>query len=251
MSKVPAATNTLRILTHLSRRRGPVSAASIATALELPRSTVYHLLAVMADAGYVVHLQEERLYGLGLAASELSFAFVRQEPMARIAAPLLTAFVDRLGESAHLAVLHGREVVYVIEERARRRPSLVTDVGVRLPAHLTASGRAILAEMSPGQVRALYPDRAAFAVLGDEQWGPSRLRAELQRTRARGHATEDGDITPGFASVAVAVRDHLGLPAAAVALTFVADDVNTRQRDDLVAGVTALASRLSARLRGG
>ena len=50
-------------------------------------------------------------------------------------------------------------MLYVIEERAPGRPPLVTEVGVRLPAHLTASGRAILAALPTAQVRALYPDR--------------------------------------------------------------------------------------------
>jgi hypothetical protein len=53
--------------------------------------------------------------------------------------------IDRTNESAHLAVLNGRDVLYVLEERAPGKPPLVTDVGVRLPAQLTASGRAILA----------------------------------------------------------------------------------------------------------
>ena len=64
--------------------------------------------------------------------------------------------------NAHLAVLHGRDVLYVVEERAAGRPPLVTDVGVRLPAHLTASGLAMLAALPPAQVRALFPSRAAF-----------------------------------------------------------------------------------------
>ena len=51
--------------------------------------------------------------------------------------------------AGHLAVLHGRDVLYLVEERAPRRPSLVTDVGVRLPAHLTATGRAMLAALPP------------------------------------------------------------------------------------------------------
>ena len=62
---------------------------------------------------------------------------------------------DDSGHNAHLAVMHGRDVLYVIEERAPGRASLVTDVGVRLPAHLTASGRAILAALPAAQVRAL------------------------------------------------------------------------------------------------
>ena len=59
----------------------------------------------------------------------------------------LAELVDRTGQSAHLAVLHGRDVLYVLEERAPGRAPLVSDVGVRLPAHLTASGRAILARL--------------------------------------------------------------------------------------------------------
>ncbi len=73
-AKVPAAQSTLRILRFLASRKGPVAASSIATALELPRSSVYHLLAVMTEQGFVVHLPEERLYGLGIPAFELSSA---------------------------------------------------------------------------------------------------------------------------------------------------------------------------------
>ena len=67
------------------------------------------------------------------------------------------ALVDRTGFSGHLAVLHGNEVVYVLEERAVGRTRLVTDVGVRLPAALTASGRAMLAALTARQVAALFP----------------------------------------------------------------------------------------------
>ncbi len=168
---MPAADQTLAILAHLAAQRGPVPAATIAQALGIPRSTVYHLLAVMQERGFVVHLPEERRYGLGIAAFELSSGFSRQQPLARLGRPLVAVLVDRLGESGHLAVLHGRDVLYLVEERAPRRPSLVTDVGVRLPAHLTATGRAMLAELPPAQLRALYPDRAAFAIAASARRG--------------------------------------------------------------------------------
>ena len=251
MSKVAAATNTLRILRHLASRRGPVTARSIATALDLPRSSVYHLLAVMTQAGFVVHLPEERLYGLGPAASELSFAYVRQAPLARLAGVALAGLVDAVGESAHMSVLHGRDVVYVIEMRATGRPVLVSDVGVRLPAHLTASGRAILADLSAAQVRALFPGPEAFADVGGEPWTPSRLRAELQQVRARGWAVESGDVTPGLSSVAVPVHDHLGWPAAALALTFEDRRVGPEDHPRLAGELAAVAARLAARLRTG
>ena len=114
--------------------------------------------AELVAAGFVVHLPEERRYGLGVSAFEIGSAYSRQVPLARLARPLLARLVDAVGHSAHLAVLHGREVLYVVEQRAPGRPPLVTDVGVRLPAQLTASGRALLADLPGPQVRALFPD---------------------------------------------------------------------------------------------
>ena len=80
-SKVPAAENTLRILKLLASKRGPMAASNIATALGLPRSSVYHLLGVMEANGFVLHLHEEQRYGLGISAFELSSAYSRQEPL--------------------------------------------------------------------------------------------------------------------------------------------------------------------------
>ncbi|RLP72863.1 IclR family transcriptional regulator [Mycetocola manganoxydans] len=246
-SKVPAADATLRILSHLATQRGPVAAASIAAALELPRSTVYHLLAVLQERGFVVHLPEARRYGLGVAAFELSGGFARQQPLSRLGHPLLAELVDRVGESAHLAVLHGRDVLYLVEERAPRRPHLVTDVGVRLPAHLTASGRAMLARLPRQQVRALFPDAAAF--VDRTGVGPSRyreLRSLLDAVGAGGIATEDGEVTEGMASVAAAVTDHVGWPAAAIAVTF----PSGHEPSGLAGDVSAAASELSRRISG-
>ena len=121
-SKVPAAENTLRILKLLASRRGPMAASNIATALGLPRSSVYHLLGVMEANGFVLHLHEEQRYGLGISAFELSSAYSRQEPLSRLGRPMLASLVDVIGESAHLAVLHGRDVLYIVEERAKNRP---------------------------------------------------------------------------------------------------------------------------------
>ena len=251
MSKVPAADNTLRILVHLAGQRGPVPAAAIAHALQLPRSTVYHLLAVLVDHGFVLHFPEAKRYGLGVASYELSSAFSRQEPLSRLGRPILAALVDAIGESGHVAVLHGRDVVYIVEERAPRRPRLVTDVGVRLPSHLTASGRALLATLPAGQLRALYPDADAF----EDRTGAgphtyAELKGVVTAVRQAGFATEDGEVTPGFASVAVSVRDHAGWPAAGIAITFPRESIPPSEWPALAARVGEAAAELSRRIRG-
>jgi DNA-binding IclR family transcriptional regulator len=254
-SKVPAADQALHILAYLAAQRGPQPAAAIAHALDLPRSSTYHLLAVMQERGFVVHLPEERRYGLGIAAFELSSGFSRQQPLTRLGRPLVATLVDRVGESGHLAVLHGRDVLYLVEERAPRRPSLVTDVGVRLPAHLTATGRAMLAELPPAQLRALYPDQAAFASRHPTPeadaagWTYGRLKRVLTEVRAAGAAHEDGEVTPGLASVGAAVVDHLGWPAAAIAVTFPEETPVDRQ-GAITPAVREAAATLSRRIGG-
>ena len=247
MSQVPAATRALRVLRFLAGQPDPVPLDRIMRACELPRSTTYHLLNVMEEEGFVVHLADEHRFGLGPAAFELGSGYARQEPLQRIARRPLADLVDRVAQSAHLAILHGREVLYVVEERAPGRPPLVTDVGVRLPAHLTASGRAILARLPASQVRALYPSAAEFVVRhGRGPDRPSALRILLSDTRQRGHAVEDGEITPGLASVAVAVLDHNQHPVAAVAVTY-PDDSDTAGLADAVAHT---AGQLTRRISG-
>ena len=244
MSQVPAATRALRVLRFLASQPDPVSLDRIARTCELPRSTAYHLLNAMIAEGFVVHLAEEHRYGLGVAAYEVGSGYTRQAPLQRIARRRLAALVDRVGESAHLAVLHGRDVLYVVEERAPRRPSLVTDVGVRLPAHLTASGRAILAALPAAQVRALYPTADVFVDRhGVGPRTPSALQRLLTDTRRRGYAVEDGEVTPGLASVAAVVRDHNGHPVAGLAVTY-AEGGPERLTGPVIATAQALTERL-------
>ncbi len=249
----PAAEATLRILAFLARQRGPVAASTIVTALGLPRSRVYQLLTLLAEHGFALHLPEQRRWALGHAASELGSGFTRSTPLASLGSPLLARLVARVGESAHLAVLAGSDVVYIVEQRAPRRPSLVTDVGVRLPSHVTASGRAILAWLPRKQVLALYPSSASLAGLGNAAPGSlSAFRTLLAETRRRGWAVEDGDVTEGLASVAAPVLDHTGWPVAAVAITYPTHPLGDAAPDVamLVEEAEAAASSLTRAIGG-
>src|SRR5690349_24270819 len=253
MPNAPAATHALKVLRLLARHAAPLPASAIARELGLPRSSTYHLLGVLKDEGFVVHLPAERRYGLGVAAFELGSAYERQEPLRRIAAPALARLVAATEQNGHFAVLHHRDVLYVIEERAPGRPSLVTDVGVRLPAQLTASGRAMLAALPAAQVRALFPSPEAFVTRHEA--GPrtiSALRRLLADVRRTGYAVEDGEVTPGFASVAVAVLDHARHPVAGVAVTFPcsASSAPPVVAPSLVNEVARTARAITARIGG-
>ena len=173
-------------------------------------------------------------------------------PLARIGRRVVESMVDEVGESGHLAVLRGSDVLYVVEERAPRRPSLVTDVDVRLAAHLTASGRAILAQLPAAQLRALYGRDADFSSRTDVSGptSPRELRELLVRVREEGVAHEHGEVTAELASVAAVVRDHAGYPAASVALTYPIPREGTELAARCEAAVRAAAAEITRRLRG-
>ncbi|MGI5203516.1 IclR family transcriptional regulator [Spirillospora sp. CA-108201] len=249
MSQVPAARRALAVLRLLAGAPGPLPASAIARSLGLPRSSAYHLLTAMTEDGFVAYLPEERRWGLGVAAFEIGSAYLRHEPLERLARPLLRRLVDRVGEIAQLGVLHGAETLYLLKEQPPRHATLVTDVGVRMPAQLTASGRSILAHLPPAQVRALFPGR----FVDRTGRGPATLR-DLRRTLAedarRGWAAEDGHITEGFASIAACAFDHTGRPTAAITVTFRREDHPEEAWPALANQVRATAAALTTRLTG-
>ncbi|WP_046468497.1 IclR family transcriptional regulator [Allosalinactinospora lopnorensis] len=249
MSHVPAATRALRLLRFLATRPGPVSASAIATELNLPRSSTYQLLEAMAGEGFVIHLPEERRWGLGVAAFEIGSAYLRHDPLERLARPLLGDLAKETGATAHLGVLHGADTLYLLKEQPPQAPTLVTGVGVRLPAHLTASGRALMAHLPRAQVRALYPGAGSFVDrTGAGPASPAELRDLLAHERQRGWSSEEGQVTEGFSSVAAAAFDHNGTPVAAISLTVPSARPVTLTA--LASGVRDAASELTRKLGG-
>ncbi len=163
-STSPAVGRALDVLLYLAGRSGPVSGAAIMRDLDMPRSSAYHLLEVLTERGFVVYLPDQRTYGLGVSAFEVGSAYLRHGPLEMWARPVLKQLVAQVHETSHLGILHGAETLYLLREHptAAHMAVTLTGIGVRMPAHLTASGRAILAHLPAAQVRALFPSTRAF-----------------------------------------------------------------------------------------
>lgn len=249
MSKVPAATRTLALLRTMAELGQPTTADRLARKLSIPRSSCYQLLEVLEDQGFAIHYPEERRWGLGLAAWELGSAYQRHEPLERLARPILAKLVSELNRKAnvvgHLAILDGSDVLYLLEERPVRSLRLVTDVGVRLPAHLTASGRAMLQHLEKKQIAATFRGRE---LTNRTNLGPKNL-VELENLlkveKAQGFALEVDEVTMGYASVGTAILDNLGHPLAAIAITLQSNQLEKLQLTQLAMLLEKAASDLS------
>ena len=101
-STSPAVGRALDVLLYLAGRSGPVSGAAIMRDLGMPRSSAYHLLEVLTERGFVVHLPDQRTYGLGVSAFEVGSAYLRHGPLEMWARPVLKQLVAQVHETAHL-----------------------------------------------------------------------------------------------------------------------------------------------------
>jgi DNA-binding IclR family transcriptional regulator len=205
------------------------------------------------DEGFLVHYPEVQAYGLSSLLSEIGTSSVRTERLGRLAVPLLERLVAGVAIPvvAHLAVLSGSDVMYVARIQGFRAPTTVSRIGVRLPAHLTATGRSMLAGLSASQVTALYPhDRDLIVRAGTGPRTRAQLDHILERARSDGWADEDGEISADYASVGAAALDSNGYPIASVGVTFRTDAADTAARAALGASVRTTADSLTARLIG-
>ena len=249
VTKIPAAQRTLDLLRAMAEIGQPATADRLAKKLNLPRSSCYQLLEVLKDNGFAIHFEDQKRWGLGLAAWELGSAYQRHEPLERLVTPVLNKLVAELGKKTavvgHLGVLDGSDVLYLLEQRPLRSLKLVTDVGVRLPAHLTASGRAMLANLEQKQIAASFRGRELSQRTGIGPKNLLELKQLLEMERSQGYSLEVDEVSMGYASVGVAILDHLKHPIAGLAITLQSRELEKLVLSELAAVLIKSAEDLS------
>lgn len=245
-SRIKSAERVLDVLDLLARRGTPMAATEIASALDLPKSTTHHLLNVMRDRRFVSYWPDQRAWTLGVSAFEVGASYMRSGPLHREGQRHMVALTQAADETSHLAVLQGTDVIY-LDKREPLKPGvrLVTEVGTRLPAHLTAVGRAILARLDPEQLSALYAGYSWPTRTGEGPTSLDDLRALLHSDRELGYAVERDSTTNGITCIASPVVTRDGRPVAALGLAYLTGSHAEESTTDLARLVTDAADHFS------
>ena len=147
--RVPAVnrsvTRALSILELLSRSEGAVALGEVATRLKLPKSSALTLLRALVAGEFCV-TDDHGHYALGVHTFEVGAGYLRSMTPVRSVSPELEWLTEVLGVTSHFAVLERDEVIYL----AKHDPpglglKLASSLGARLPAAVTAVGKAQLA----------------------------------------------------------------------------------------------------------
>ena len=182
----------------------------------LPRSTVHRILDQMIRLRWLAHSAGG--YRLGMRTLELGGLTADHNEIRDAVSPLLHELSQRTGMVGHLAVLDGREVVYLDKAGGRFGAALPTRLGGRMPAHATALGKAMLSALEPSIAEAALRTRLP-RLTPHTLSEPDALHRELAQIRLRqGVAIDREEAMAGIGCVAAPLRGR-GAPPAALSLS--------------------------------
>lgn len=245
---VPAVARALDVLEFV-RAKGPSSAPEITRALSLPRTTVHELIKTLLARGYLRDAGGGDRFELGIRVLELGAAYEARLDLAQVARSSAAAVSAQCGETVHVAVLDRTDVVYIVRIESTHVVRMVSAVGGRLPAHVTAVGKALLAYQPPDVIDELYPIGTELSVMTPATLKTSAaLREALTRIRAEGLAWDSCESNPDVYCVAAPIMGRPGAVVAAMSVSVPAHRWSPERAGELAELVRVAASGASREL---
>jgi IclR family pca regulon transcriptional regulator len=212
---IEALARGLDILSLFSAERPVLTLSQIVELLDLNKSTAYRVLATLESGDYLVQDPVTRQYRPGLKVLQLGFTAINTLEIRHIARPYLERLSQEVGETVSLAVLDGFRTIYVDRIRNQSIVGVVLGVGSSLPAHCTALGKVLLADLPPGDLERLLAANAMATYTPKTLTTKESLLAALGEVRRLGYALDDEELASGLRAVAAPIRDFSGRTIAA------------------------------------
>lgn len=207
---IESVDNALRLLLLLADQPR-IRLTDASAYLGVASSTAHRLLAMLQYRGFVRQDRATRAYEPGPALVTIAFSTLRQFDVRSRARPVLERLNSELGETVHLRRLEGRQVHFLDSIEGSRAVRVASRVGRSMPAHCTATGKAVLSRLSIEELHALYPEEKLDGLTERSLRSRSALEKDLQTTRRRGHATGMQESEDGVVSFAVPLASPSGV----------------------------------------
>ena len=217
-STLSSVRNAARLLKEFGRGDREIGVTELSRRLGIGKSTAHRLLSTLADERLLEQDPHTGAYRLGLAMYELGASVALHTDLHEACSPVLDQLRNASRETVQVAVLDGREVVYVERRESPQTLRLFGRVGHRNSAHCTSTGKVLLAALPPevleATLRGWRLERKTPYTITD----PRALRSGLEEVRHRGWAENIGESELGAASIAAAIRDERGDVIAALSI---------------------------------
>jgi len=214
---VPGLVRGLSFLQAFTPQNPEQNLSQLSKAMGITRSAAFRTVHTLVQKGFLLPARDGHHFRLGPAVLRLSYGYLASRELLEVAQTPLESLRDAQDWSAHLGVLDGRHILYLIRLSASDGLSSLVHVGSRLPATRTAMGRILLAQKSEAEVRKLLVDQPAGAV--------SAAIKTWARDQDAKCVVHNGSFESGLCSVAAPVFDMSGASVAAISATKVAETV--------------------------
>lgn len=225
-----------------------VSQAELAGQLELPKTTLYRIIASLVERGMIRRDPVHKVYRLGFRYLELVRNAYLMPDLVAAASFELRALRDLTGETSYLAVLDGNQVRSLERCDGAHTMRSAAALGQNKPVYCTGQGKAILAAMDEAAREAIIKGLVLTPLTELTITDRRRLHTELQITRARGYAIDDEEIVMGVRCVAAAIRDNAGNVRGALSVAGPAYRLTLERLELLGPEISEAARRVGAQL---
>ncbi|MGB6535369.1 MAG: IclR family transcriptional regulator [Xanthobacteraceae bacterium] len=245
----PAVQRAARLLRHIAEGDGATNMSRTARDLGINRTTLLRLIRTLEAERFIETRPQGNGWQIGVGLIGLTAQAFFSEDLVQISVPVLTQLAESLTLSAHLGVLDGRDVVYLVRRVPNHAFASNIRIGTRLPAYAANMGRIILANLPPERVDRLYSGIVLKAVTAQTAVTLVQLHTQIEADRAAGLAWSEGNYEAGISSVAAPIFDVTDSPVAALNVSGQTNDfVGAVRRNRIAGNVQAAAQEISQRL---
>jgi IclR family transcriptional regulator, KDG regulon repressor len=238
---------SLRILDSFESGPPDRGVSELAREFRVSKPTIYRVLATLQRHGYLIQNPTSEMYSLGPRLRRLGQVAASRFDLPTEARPHMIQLRNLTQDTVHLAVLEGKEAVYVAKEEGLLPVQVVSHVGAHCPAHCVATGKVLLAFASEAmQSKIIGEGLQAYTDLTYST--PDAIRQELQRIREQGYGFNRGEWRIEVRGVAAPVRDASGEVVAAIGVCCPAPRMTDTRVTEIAAVVMNSASQLSVHI---
>jgi IclR family acetate operon transcriptional repressor len=238
----------LKVLQLFQTEEQTLSVTEISVRMDLAKSKISRILASFRSNGFLDQDSVTKRYRVGLAAFELGAHYVKAQPIAHEALPVMRAIVERSQHSSTLTVMRNDLALHIL---AVEGPFFIDGrwrVGSRLPFHATSAGKILLGGMPEPVLDAFLKRHKLRAITKKTITDPAVLRKQLERIRKDGVCISRGESAPGLVAIAVPVLDKSNATCAALGIIIIDQMFDADEVGPLTALLHESARRLSIRL---
>jgi len=246
--KIQSVARALTIVDTLAEVRGELALNEIATRLSLAKSTVHGLISTLKDFGYIEQSAFTGKYRLGIRFFEIGHIVAQGWEVRKVAAPYIQKLLEQLFETVHLAVLDKLEVLYIDKRESGESLRIVSQVGMRLPAHCTGVGKVLMAHLSLEQRAELINKKGLPRLTKNTLTDVETLENELTTIRMQGFAVDNEEIMDSLRCVAAPIRDQTGMVVSAISISGPVSRLRGERFEKAIHRVTETAEEISAGL---